>query len=227
MAEIFNVIIKQLINELYIFKDIDDVELYIKNILLDKKMNIEILYKNLIYMNTYSKIGMYVIYYKKNLIMNILEKNYKNIKKILEECKSPEIDENEMLNEYEKKELEIILENEMIAINHFIKTNSIKPIKINSKLFNKCLNDICLHTLKKYNLNIKCDKYVMIPDYNEKYKTVIVRSYYLPNLIYDILMNNINIYTNEKFNDKTKIFIEKRYKTEYKIKKKYIELFKV
>lgn len=220
MATIYNTLIYTFLKNIYNFENILEISNYITEIII--KLDPEILYKNLIYLNNYSKLGNYVIYYKKNLKKQIISNNRDEIKKILEICKTPEIDDNEFFSEEERKEVFEIINIESLAFNHFIKTNY-KTKKIFSKVsFYECYAQICttLYNCKIQNTDIN----VWIPDYNDNLNLSVLRLYYLPNLLYDIILNNNNIYTNTNFSENTKKFVENRYKTEFKILKKYVSL---
>ena len=227
MSSLFKNLIYQFLFNLQDFENLNSVSDFITNFILNELNDVELLYKNLIYMNNITTIGIFSIYYKKKLEYFVLNNDLTNIKNLLSTCKSPEIDDNEYLSSIERNELFQLLENEKLALNHFIKTNVDLKKEFNKKNFYDCFYEVC-NCINK--TNVITPTYlptVWIPDYFDNFKLSILRSYNLPNLLYDIINDNNNEYTNHKFSQQTKNFVINRYKTEYKIILKYCDLFKV
>lgn len=223
-----------IINLLFIFlKDkfkilsIDDKNIQIFAIkiynILENFNDDNLLYKNLVYMNLNSYIGNFFLIYQFNLIDACCKNDFIKLTNILFNCNSPEIDSNSNLNSLELKEILNLIEIDKLAINLYIYKKILQnsSLVFDIDLYNNCVlesykyycheNNIC--ALNNFNKNI----YVFIPE-----SINILRSFYLPNVIYYIIKDKINPYTNSKFSIGVKNFVKNTYNTEYKLIEKYI-----
>ena len=170
----------------------------------------DILYKNLVYLNRFSKIGMFSLSYQYNIVNYLNSNNDDNLILLLLNPISIEYDNNELLNSIEKIDINKLLTNEMICLNHYIclsfNLDKILDIDFNILKYNKCLVE---------NNNVLQNKYIIIP-FNNK----VLKTYYLPNIIYYIIKDK-----NNKYPIELKNYIKNSYPTQYKFIQKYLSIF--
>jgi hypothetical protein len=206
-------------------KDLINLSNLIYNDLSLIKKNTDLFYKNLVYMNLHSYIGNFPIYYQKKLIESVFNKNNEETKKILNNCFSPEFDDNQYLNLEEKNEIYKLIEIEKLAINLYIQNKILNgKYSYDKKFYLECFKQCLNNELSKPTDFINKNIYVFTPEPSFDANVLIMT--YLPNIIYFIIKDKINNLTLEKYSNEFKNFIKNRYSTEYKLIKKYIESLK-
>lgn len=199
----YDKIIFDLVNERLKLLNIDDNG-EITKILL--KSPPEIVYKNLVYMNTKSNIGIFALTYLKILIFNI--KNNISLFELISECKTPEFDDNAYLTEDEYKCIQKQIKEEMCVINFYV-DNLIHNVK---KDINTCYQCVCNNMF----VNNDNQRVWIVDGY-------IGYNFYIVELIELIFNNMDNPATMKKFSVHLKEFIRSKYSLYFKIFQTYYD----
>lgn len=182
-----------------------------------------IIFKNLVFMNTCSKIGKFALTYNK-LLNEYLTKNKLNkLKILLSDPKTIEYDSNEFLTEFQKEKINQEINTEISATNLLFEKilfmNDPIPKHIFSKGFQECKNDICYN--EKNNLVLDPNKkFIWL---SEKISEINYGwCFKIEELLIILNTSKINPYTGKKFPKEVIDPIKLKYRLEYLLCKKYV-----
>uniref|UniRef100_A0A6C0AF06 Uncharacterized protein n=1 Tax=viral metagenome TaxID=1070528 RepID=A0A6C0AF06_9ZZZZ len=212
-------LLKKMISELLSNKYVDIVY----NIF--NTLDNHIIFKNLVFMNTCSKIGKFALTYNK-LLNEYLTKNKLNkLRNLLSDPKTIEYDSNEFLTDSQKEKINQEINTEISATNLLFEKilfmNDPIPRHIFSKGFQECKNDICLLDNEKNNLVLDPNKkFIWL---SEKISEINYGwCFKIEELLIILNTSKINPYTSKKFSKEVIDPIKLKYRLEYLLCKKYV-----
>jgi hypothetical protein len=194
------------------------------------RKNSETFYMILVLLNRKSLCGKFSLVYNDSVYKAIKDKKEKDLVKLYSSPYFSELYDNKELSKEEKKELEIILKKEMLAINFFIKklenSNKVPENFLESDEYKECFYQIHLlldieisRNEIKYS-NTSVSDYVIITEYNEVTESLQILYFDLLNLLSLIYFDENNTYTNKPFNVKTIEILKQKYNFEMKLLKR-------
>ena len=198
----YNDIIYELVNERMEFFGVSEISDEIFNILL--KLTPDKVYKNLIYMNCKSNIGIFALTYQKNLLYNI--KNKLSCFELIHECKTPEYDNNKYLTIEEYNCIQSEIKKEMCVLNFYVD----KLIHNSKTNIDNCYNCICDNIF----INSVNSKIWIVDNY-------VAYNFNIMELISLIYSNSNNPATGKKFS----VYLKESINIKYQIYFKLIQIY--
>lgn len=199
-----NKIINDLVNERMVDLNIKNMTNLISKILL--KLSSEKLYRNLVYLNINSNIGVFALTYRKKLIYNI--DNDISLYDILNDCETREFDNNKYLTDEEYNCIQNEIKQEMCVLNFYV-----DKLMHNSKSnIESCYQCVCNNIF----IN-KPNSKIWITD------NVVAYNFNIIELISLIYNNSDNPATLKKFSVSVKEIINYKYSVYFKLLQIYYE----
>jgi hypothetical protein len=175
--------------------------------------NLDKVLKNILYMHKEGCIGQFALFYRNKLLKYIKSRDEKKLQTLIELAYTPEYDDNNFFDEDDIIFTDDMMNREILSLNLAIDT-ALYNSSISSILFYipTCREEVCQTT----HMNGKINNLLFLKD------EINTMCFPLSTLLFILLTNRINPYTNEKWSDKETEEILSSYPYETKLIKRRI-----
>ncbi len=200
----------------------------------------ETLYKDLVYMNTGSKIGKFALIFGDKVAVAIKKRSTTDLETVLLAGTSPEFDDNKWLPGDEYNRYMDQLSREMVTLNALVdrvtRLTVLPPVLLDSPEYTKCREDVCVWQLppdgvvsgaardRVLLLDKEPDPMVWVADQAGTQEAYHAWCFKLPDLIKILMLDLDNPYTGVPFSARIVAALKQRYHVECLLVRRYLEV---
>lgn len=234
--------VRELLQRQAMYSNLDEEDIdYGAPIILDTfgKLEPEVLYKDVAYLDACSKIGRFALTFRDRLANALKSRNEDELRTLLTEAATPEYDDNKWLSDYDRSLILATLENEMVTYNALLdrvgRLNVVPQTILGSSEHCKCREEVCVWQLPADSVaaGSSTDRVLMLDQTQDPVVWVADREgeqfiyhawcFKLPDLLKLIMLNVANPYTKEKFSPHVVLALWQKYNLECRLVTRYLE----